>query len=140
MGRPRESLSVPAVTTLCRVSCDRPGRPPPVPYFKEEAPMRALMSLLLAVACAVPLTVLATAHAPAKDDGLHADWIDKSVDPAQDFFDFANGGWLKANPIPGDHSSYGSFDILDDHNQGVLKQVVESAGKKPAKKGSDTQK
>jgi putative endopeptidase len=102
--------------------------------------MRALKSLLLAAACAVPLSVLATAQAP-KDDGLHADWIDKSVDPAQDFFHYANGDWLKANPIPGDHSSWGSFDILYDHNQDVLKQVVESAAKdKKAKQGSDTQK
>ena len=102
--------------------------------------MRALKPLLLAVACAVPLTVLATAHPPKKDDGLHADWIDKSVDPTQDFFDYANGGWMKANPIPGDHSSFGSFDILYDHNQDVLKKVVEDATKKKAKKGSDTQK
>src|SRR5579885_2131067 len=102
--------------------------------------MRALMSLLLATACAVPLTVLATAHGSQKDDGLYADWIDKGVDPTQDFFDYANGGWMKANPIPGDHSSYGSFDILYDHNQDVLKQVVEAASKQKAKKGSDTQK
>ena len=101
--------------------------------------MRALKPLLLAAACAVPLTVLATAH-PAKDDGLHADWIDKSVDPTQDFFHYANGDWLKANPIPGDHSSWGSFDILFQHNQEILRQVVEEAAKKKAKQGSDTQK
>src|ERR1700742_4117940 len=102
--------------------------------------MRALKSLLLVTACAVPLTVLATAPAPKKDDGLHPDWIDKSVDPTQDFFDYANGGWMKAHPIPGDHSSFGSFDILYDHNQDVLREVVEQASKQKAKPGSDAQK
>ena len=100
--------------------------------------MRALKSLLLAAAFATPLTVLAT-HTPA-DAGLHPDWIDKSVDPTQDFFDYANGGWMKATPIPPDQSSWGSFDILYEHNQKVLRQVVEAAAKKKAKSGSETQK
>ena len=31
---------------------------------------------------------------------LHLDWLDKSVDPTKNFYLYANGGWMKKNPIP----------------------------------------
>ncbi len=101
--------------------------------------MRALKSLLLAAACAAPLTVLAT-DAPPADAGLHADWLDKSVDPSKDFFSYADGGWQKANPIPAEYPEWGIFDVLYKQNQEVLRKVVEDLAKQKQAPGSDAQK
>ncbi len=46
--------------------------------------------------------------------------MDKSVQPGDDFYHYADGGWLKNNPIPSDHTSWGSFNILTEHNNDVL--------------------
>ena len=37
--------------------------------------------------------------------------IDTSVSPAEDFFGFANGGWIKNNPIPASESGWGCWAV-----------------------------
>ena len=48
--------------------------------------------------------------------------MDKSVAPGDDFYAYANGGWIKATPIPADKSEYGVATILVDQTR---KQTVE---------------
>ena len=50
--------------------------------------------------------------------------MDMSVKPGDDFYEYANGGWLKTHPIPADKSRYGSFDELMDNNEKQLKELV----------------
>ncbi|MGE5626283.1 MAG: M13 family metallopeptidase [Bacillota bacterium] len=76
----------------------------------------------------------------ASDEGLHMDWLDKSVDPTQDFYGYANGGWQKANPIPPEYSRWGTFNILQKKNQEVLKDILEQDAKGKHKHGSLDQK
>jgi putative endopeptidase len=38
--------------------------------------------------------------------------IDKSIDPGDDFFAYANSKWLKANPLPPEFSRFGAFNLL----------------------------
>jgi putative endopeptidase len=67
--------------------------------------------------------------------------IDRTVDPCDDFYRFANGNWLKNNPIPAEFSMWGSFNELNEKNSLVLKQILESAAAdKKAKNGSNRQK
>ena len=92
-------------------------------------------SLFLGMFCAVSLSAYA-----ASDEGLHIDWLDKSVDPTQNFFAFANGGWQKTHPIPADQSRWGTFNILQIDNQKVLKGILEQDAKGKNKHGSLAQK
>lgn len=56
--------------------------------------------------------------------------LDRSVNPAQDFFQFANGGWNKANPLPGDYSRWGTFTLLGKRNQQLIRTILEEAAAK----------
>ncbi|NJO90478.1 MAG: hypothetical protein HC831_17110 [Chloroflexia bacterium] len=40
---------------------------------------------------------------------LELQYIDSTVNPGDDFFQFVNGGWLKDNPVPDDKTSWGVF-------------------------------
>ncbi len=65
--------------------------------------------------------------------------MDTSVKPSEDFYTYANGGWLKKNPIPGEESRWGSFNILLEKNNAALKTAAENAATQTSS-DSDTQK
>lgn len=62
--------------------------------------------------------------------------IDPKVDPRQDFYAFANGTWLRKNPVPSTESSWGSFNELLENNNKVLRQICEKAASEKNEKGS----
>ncbi|MGY3264420.1 M13 family metallopeptidase [Lysobacter sp. HA35] len=84
------------------------------------------------------LSTGALAAAPSKD--FLASHMDTSVDPGVDFFQYANGAWLKAHPIPKSESSWGIGNEVDDELYTRLRTISESAAKKKAATGSDDQK
>jgi predicted metalloendopeptidase len=57
--------------------------------------------------------------------------LDRSVSPCDNFFEFADGGWVKAHPIPAAYSTWGTFNMLRDHNEDVLHDILEEAAKDP---------
>ena len=56
-----------------------------------------------------------------------------SVKPGQNFYDYANGDWIKNNPIPPSKTSWGSFLVLRDASLTALKNILEDAAKNPEK-------
>ena len=76
-----------------------------------------------------------------KTSGLRLESIDKSVDPKQDFYQYANGIWLKNTSIPETESAWGSFNEIKERNDKnltiILKEVSNDAIAKP---GSNRQK
>jgi putative endopeptidase len=50
--------------------------------------------------------------------------LDTACAPCTDFYEFANGGWLKTHTIPPDKSNLGSFGMLGDKNQEVVQKIV----------------
>ena len=55
--------------------------------------------------------------------------LDRSVSPCENFYQFADGGWMKSNPIPAAWPSWASFNKLQDHNQQALHDILEEAAK-----------
>ena len=65
--------------------------------------------------------------------GLDLSSLNRAVDPCTDFFQYACGGWIASNPIPGDQARWGTFDALQERNNEVLHKVLEDvAGGKDA--------
>ena len=75
---------------------------------------------------------------PAKD--VVASNVDTSINPADDFFSFANGGWVKNNPIPASESYWGIGKLVQDDIYTKMKIVSENAAKSNAVKGTNDQK
>jgi putative endopeptidase len=55
--------------------------------------------------------------------------MDTSVEACDDFYQYANGNWIKNTQIPSDRSRYGTFDIVRERNQNLLRDILETAAK-----------
>ncbi|MCJ8210089.1 M13 family metallopeptidase [Mucilaginibacter sp. RS28] len=67
--------------------------------------------------------------------------MDPSVKPGDDFFEYANGGWLKNNTIPAKETRWGSFSILAEENNKKLRTILkEVSAQKGLPKGSVKQR
>lgn len=104
-----------------------------------------------AAACALlvlSLSVLfARAYAPASDDapaktvhGIVVANMDRSVQPGDDFYEYANGAWIKRTVIPPDRSGVGVFTALSDLTNKRTAAIIEEAAKQKAAAGSDSRK
>jgi putative endopeptidase len=90
--------------------------------------MRVLMMLCLAAAGAW------AQKAPGFDLGA----LNRNADPCANFYQFACGGWMTGNPLPGDASRWGRFDALQDRNRMLLKEVLEAAAvERPNRSATD---
>ncbi len=94
----------------------------------------------LAVA-ALGLTLATPALAQLKP-GIDPANIDQTRKPCDNFFLYANGNWLKNNPVPAAESRWGSFNELAEHNYATQKAILQELAAKSATApaGSNAQK
>jgi len=83
----------------------------------------------------------AAQESSADSHGVDLTSLDKSCKPCQDFYHYANGEWLKKNPIPAAYPSWGRFNELAERNRDHLHQILEQTSvNHSATLGSNEQK
>src|SRR5437868_5075965 len=96
--------------------------------------LKAIVSLLLVAAFSVTAILGQTAH-------FDVAGMDTKTSACADFYQYANGGWLAANPIPAAFPAWGVGNVLNEHNRDVLHDILEAAAKNVgSRRGSNEQK
>ena len=75
-----------------------------------------------------------------QESGIRLTNLDQTINPRNDFYQYACGGWMKANPLTDEYSSFGSFDQLAENNRTQIKGLIEELAKQQSQPGSITQK
>ncbi len=107
-------------------------------------PHRLIAALMLGAA-ALTLGPVACQQSPEAEDraekgtkiGINLLAMDTSVKPGDDFYAYANGGWMKLTEIPADRSSIGAFWIADQETEKRLEQLLAGLADKRPEEGSN---
>ncbi|MGH9821987.1 MAG: M13 family metallopeptidase [Blastocatellia bacterium] len=102
-----------------------------------------LIAIIFVAAMAFALVAFAGQN-PENDagttHGVNPTFMDTKCKPCEDFFKYADGGWVAAHPIPAAYPSWGTFNALAEENSEKLRGILEEAEKAKAAKGTNTQK
>jgi putative endopeptidase len=135
-ARPR--LTPPPIPTILLSSKKTPGV-----LVKRIAFLSCLLGgLVLILASGAPAqspaarnTKPATQAPAGAKNGLDLSSLDRSAKACLNFYQFANGGWMAKNPIPPAYPIWAQFTILQNHNDEILREILEQAAR-PAAAGS----
>ena len=76
----------------------------------------------------------------AQKGGIQIANLDQTANPRNDFYQYACGGWMKANPLTDEYSRFGSFDQLAENNRSQIKSLIEDLAHQQSQPGSVAQK
>ena len=85
------------------------------------------------------ITLSASAQESLKS-GINLADMNTGVKAGDDFFEYACGGWMKANPLPAAYSRYGSFDRLAEDNNKRINDILKELQSNTYKEGTIEQK
>jgi putative endopeptidase len=71
---------------------------------------------------------------------FNPDMLDKSIDPCTDFYAYACSKWQAQNPIPSDRSSWGRFNVLQEHGENIIRDILEKYSANDSKRSANEQK
>ena len=66
----------------------------------------------------------------SSSSGIDLKSVDPAVNPCRNFYLYACGGWMKANPIPPQYSRWGRFNELAERNQEVLREILDDSARR----------
>ena len=81
------------------------------------------MKQFIPILAMASMTMTAMAQGQLKS-GVDLTNLDRTVNPAEDFYNFACGGWMKSHPLPAAYSRYGSFDQLGEDNDKRINSIL----------------
>jgi len=84
----------------------------------------ALAALAFSLGAVLPLGAQGTYQQKTPLDPAN---VDRTANACVDFYQFANGGWVRNNPLPAAYARWGSFEELGEKNQATLTKILESA-------------
>lgn len=76
----------------------------------------------------------------ASTPAINLDNFDLSATPADNFYQYATGGWQKNTPLRDEYARYGSFDVLSENNEERIKLLFEDLSQQSNERGSIAQK
>src|SRR5688572_8465032 len=106
-----------------------PGRSPAVNRFLK--PLTLALAISAAFAAQAQSLTIDQSQLPALPHFAKAD-TDANAAICNDLNAHVNSKWLAANPVPGDRTTWGSFEMLGERSLAVQKQIVEAAAKADA--------
>ncbi len=98
------------------------------------------LALLAFFIAGIAASSIAATKPAARAHGLDVAGMDRSVNPGDDFFAYANGHWFKTTVIPPDRSNYGVFPALGEEANRRTATLIQQAAKSKASKGSEVRK
>ena len=99
--------------------------------------MKTIKRWMMVALASLPLLTL---NAQQKSSGINRADMDESVKPGDDFFQYAGGGWMKANPLTAQYASYGVFNDLAEKNRLQLQELFDNLQKEQHAFGTVGQK
>lgn len=85
-----------------------------------------LIGILAVITSLIVAYFLAVPKEKKMNAGIKMEDMDLSVNPGDNFFDYATLGWRKANPIPDDYTRYGAFEIINETNLKRVREIAET--------------
>ena len=98
------------------------------------------VAVLLALALASPCAAGDLPKTADASHGIDLEGMDRSVPPGDDFFAYANGGWIRETEIPPDRDYYGVGGALDELVKARTLEIVQAAATSGARAGSEQHK
>jgi putative endopeptidase len=109
-------------------------------HFSKKSVARAVLCALLCISATAQSESPATGTPTQNTHGIVVSNMDTSVKPGDDFYGYANAGWVKHTEIPPDRSRVGVFNGLDDLSNKRTAGLIEEAAKSNAPAASSVRK
>jgi putative endopeptidase len=96
--------------------------------------MRSSTAIVVVLLCSVSgifranAQIATTSQSTPKLEHFDISQVDKTLDPCQDFYQYACSKWNRANPIPADQVAWGTGSGLQYWNENILREALEKAG------------
>lgn len=84
--------------------------------------------------------VMVTTALAQQHQAINLEFMDKTVRPQDDFYNYVNGNWMKTVEIPADRARWGSFDELRENTDAATLAILQESLNQPFERGSDGQK